>query len=771
MSVGLLTIFAAVLCFGLGVWWAKQIGWLRGVAAATCRFVWLVPLIWSLTPETITESLPSVMIQQPIHILLDDSLSMRGGRAASALNAEVQKTLDDIQEICLRFGCLPKIDRLSEMRSETAKGFTPLSAALEPWLFKIGSEPWMVLSDGADWRPSRVWDERLRGRGAKVLSRQQGAIVSFGKPAVPGFWLDDVRVPSFAFEGRTTKVDAGVSRASTVGVETVQIQVAVDGQAVSSANAVFADGASEARTELAFASPVRGPHLITVKSLPVSDEKDIWDNEWNSALEVLPNTIGVLHLLGSPSWDGRFLRRYLKAEPKFDLISFFILRDPWDSQQVSERELSLIPFPVERLFKEELPSFRVLVIQNFTMQQFLQPEYQANLVKFVLDGGGLLFIGGPRGLTQGDMVNSPIGEILPFTVEGAANQDNLMIPGFGDRHVGSTFDPQTKFSVTLAEPDAQKRSLANVYDDWEKMSHRLTNIKSLQGLHRMGAFKFKENAVTPLLNAKLENGSTVPLAVASYPGKGRAIWLFTDSLWRLGMNEDNDRSRFDYNEFLDGAMTWLMRNDRRPSLIAKDFKVERTDDEQSVLWQARISGPAARYVGAKGGEWSIAVCGQSVPSDRSQAEQQSSEEWLLSGVVSGSGNLGTLCSLKIVGQHPAFGSVTASALAVFSETLKDVDMSPSPRKLRQLAEVTESLLIGADEDRSRLIGEWLRVWTGEENQALPSRFKTIRDFYWPQRQPWIWLVFLFIPAEVLIRRWHLLVGHKAGQVSEGDLDT
>src|SRR5690606_10902947 len=121
-----------------------------------------------------------------------------------------------------------------------------------------------------------------------------------------------------------------------------------------------------------------GQHLLSLKVLPVASEVSLWDNVAYAQVEVMPNTVGVLHLLGSPSWDGRFLRRYLKSEPKYDLISFFILRDPWDSQQVSERELSLIPFPVERLFKEELPNFRVVAIQNFTLIQFLQAEFQNN---------------------------------------------------------------------------------------------------------------------------------------------------------------------------------------------------------------------------------------------------------------------------------------------------------------------------------------------------------------------------------------------------------
>src|SRR5690606_28967851 len=118
----------------------------------------------------------------------------------------------------------------------------------------------------------------------------------------------------------------------------------------------------------------RGQHLLTIKALPTAAEAAIWDNSIHKTVEVMPNTVGVLHLLGAPSWDGRFLRRYLKSEPKYDLISFFILRDPGDMQMVNERELSLIPFPVDRLFNEELPNFHTVIIQNFALYQFLEPS-------------------------------------------------------------------------------------------------------------------------------------------------------------------------------------------------------------------------------------------------------------------------------------------------------------------------------------------------------------------------------------------------------------
>lgn len=756
---------AFLLCVGLAYYWSLIIGSLRGISASLCRFLWMLPLILSLSPETVTESIPNTMAQQPIHVLIDDSASMRGGRMGGKLDPKVQEILADLDRSCLTYGCMPKTVRLSELEPVTKKGFSPLSAVLEPWLFKIGTEPWLILTDGADWRPSQPWDDRLRDHGTQNRGRYQGLLLGFGEPSEPAYWLDQANIPSFAFEGRSTLLSATVVRSKAGPSERVQIQAAIDETPVSSVNAIFADGAVEAQAELSIASPARGHHLLSLRALPVKGEKDIWDNEVHRSIDVLANTIGVLHLLGAPSWDGRFLRRYFKAEPKFDLISFFILRDPWDSQQVSERELSLIPFPVERLFKDELANFRVLVVQNFTMLQFLQSEYQENLVKFVKDGGGLLFLGGPRALSEGDMQNSPMSELLPFKWNGSSSSNSLsgIIERMPEGQVmGGTYDAQEPFEVQLAQPDPHRRALANVYDDWERMGSRLTGLKSMRGLHQMSSFKFKAEDVTPLLNAKLKNGSTVPLAVASYPGKGRALWLFSDSFWRLGMGDDENRARFDYQDFFDAGITWLMRNDRRPALTTSDFVVESIGDGSVTKWRIHLLGPASRYVGERDGNWRVMVCNRLVNPGQYSTEQESSDSRVLSGTVPVVGHGGALCPLSIEGDHPAFGSVKVDAAAVFSETLEDTSMSPSPRKLIELARLTGAKYIGqnAKEDRRTALNQWLVSWTGHEEGTLPNRFRTVRDFYWVLGRPWAWLLMFLLPAEILIRRWHLLVGRR-----------
>ena len=75
--------------------------------------------------------------------------------------------------------------------------------------------------------------------------------------------------------------------------------------------------------------------------------------------------VRLLHVAGRPTYDVRSLRRWLKSDESVDLVAFFILRTDEDNPMTSDdSELALIPFPVDELFTEHLPSFDAVVLQD-----------------------------------------------------------------------------------------------------------------------------------------------------------------------------------------------------------------------------------------------------------------------------------------------------------------------------------------------------------------------------------------------------------------------
>ena len=767
------------IIFLLTLFWSREVGVIRGLSAGLLRAGWTLPLILSLFPWAVTKRIPGSVAMQPIHILVDDSDSMSNEDAlGESSSKQLENLLRRVDAVCAQSGCVTKVTKLSEIADDTRFGYTPLSRVIEPWLYKTAGDPWIILSDGGDFRPSSAWDESIRGRGLRErtlrrveppaeadLQKTIGLVVAFGRPRTPGFSLEAVSLAPLAFEGKSVQMGATVTRLNSerLPAERVQVQVSLDGKVMSASEAIFSPGAPAAQVEFSFSAPRRGPHIVTARVLPVAGELDTWDNSQTRVLDVMPNTVGVLHLLGSPAWDGRFMRRFLKAEPKFDVISFFILRDPWDSQQVSEREMSLIPFPVERLFKEELVNFRVIVMQNFTLMRFLQPEYQQNLVNFVKDGGGLLFVGGARALTQTDVSSSALAGLLPFAIEGSASSSkdsdteaNELFDTFGS--LGSTWDSDRKFSIAMANPEASQRALADVYEKWLAMNDRLTTLQGLSGLHEMENFKFRKDESTPLLEAKLSDGRTVPLAVASYPGKGRALWLFTDSMWRLAMSPDSGVARSDYHTFMDSALGWLTKGDMRGAITVRDLKVNPIGDRSDTLnWRAVFSGSAARYL-RSANSTKISVCGVGLSSRDITFGGAAGEAILAEGELKATLREGSLCALKLDAEHPAFGSISVTGWTIIPETLKDANIGASPVKLNALAAITGSTFVDANQDRARRVELWVQSWGTFDGNSLPDKTETRLDYYWPKESPWIWMVIFLLPLEVIIRRWDRLFG-------------
>lgn len=55
---------------------------------------------------------------------------------------------------------------------------------------------------------------------------------------------------------------------------------------------------------------------------------------------------------------------------------------------------------------------------------------------------------------------------------------------------------------------------------------------------------------------------------------------------------------------------------------------------------------------------------------------------------------------------------------------------------------------------------WLDGVTSRFGVALPSQFEVAKDYYWMFDYWWYWLLVLFIPIEVIVRKWPHLVSSK-----------
>ncbi len=750
----LLGIFSICLIL-IWISWILQYGLRRASLAVLLRATWLTPVIFVFFPEIKSVEMPSMLSVQPIHVLLDDSDSMK----SFGWDRKSEEYVTYLRHECQRLGCSLEVTKLSALSPEVDKGYTPLGSILPFWNYELGSDPWILFSDGGVSRPAESWDINLRGIG-KSNDLQRGFIGSFYNQDVENIWLTTSSSTMFSFEGKNTYLMVSAHRVGNSTTLPVQIQVSLGDQYLTSTNVTFLPGDTQIDLELPLAPLARGTHFLTIEALPIGSERILWDNKINRNIEVLPNTIGVLHLLGSPSWDGRFVRRYLKSEPKYDLISFFILRDPVDLQLTNERELSLIPFPVDRLFNQELPNFRSLILQNFSLYQFLEPAYQKNLLEFVKNGGGLLFIGGPRALRSTDFRSSPLAAILPFSIPGADKPVNPLslfnsLKDLEPDKSGPYYDAKATFKVVAANPSQEARELARVYDDWLEIVDQLSQVEPLQGLHRTDKVKFKTGEYTPLLNAKLDSGAELPLVVASYPGKGRALWVFSDALWKVAM--DMKVSRETYYEFLNGGMTWLLKQEFRKPLVLQNLQL--STHREGAAFSFVVNGPAAAYLNERS-IWALDVCGQTLAWNKLVLQRISSQSWRITGSLDTNLLAGQVCLATLSGVHPSFGSVQSSLGGQVPEVFRDEDALFSHQKLQDLALLTGAVLSVEGRGLSQDLSNWLIAVTGNQGLVAPSERRQLTDYYWIFERWWVYLLLLAIPLEILVRRWPYLTANR-----------
>src|SRR5581483_7580294 len=86
---------------------------------------------------------------------------------------------------------------------------------------------------------------------------------------------------------------------------------------------------------------------------------------------------------------------------------------PTDLELVSSDELSLIPFPTEELFQEQLRSFDLVFLQNFNYGPYGIGAYLAEIKKYVEEGGGLAMLGGDLSFSLGGYAHTPVADVLP----------------------------------------------------------------------------------------------------------------------------------------------------------------------------------------------------------------------------------------------------------------------------------------------------------------------------------------------------------------------
>jgi hypothetical protein len=266
----------------------------------------------------------------------------------------------------------------------------------------------------------------------------------------------------------------------------------------------------------------RGRIDVAATLAPAAGETLLANNSVLATIQGVRDRLRVLLVSGQPYPGGRLWRDVLKADPAIDLIHFTILRLPTSIDPTPSSELSLIPFPVDQLFRERLPDFDLVVFDRYASLDLLDPAYLVALADRVRTGGSLLVITGPEYNEPGNLGDTALATVLPASPVLRAQGAEQLGP--------EQFTPAV---TPLGARHPITRTLQPPWGPW----FELTPTTARAGETLMAA------------------PGGVPVLQISNAGEGRVAMMLSDQLWVWARGSPGGP----WDELLRRLSHWLMR--------------------------------------------------------------------------------------------------------------------------------------------------------------------------------------------------------------------
>lgn len=314
--------------------------------------------------------------------------------------------------------------------------------------------------------------------------------------------------------------------------------------------------------------PVRqaGANLFAFEAEEVPGEISTVDNKAALSVNGVRDRLRVLLVSGAPHIAARVWRGLLKSDPAIDLLHFTILRTPFSSARVPQREMSLIAFPTRELFEEKLSGFDLVIFDRFSDNTLVPEMYLENIARYVRNGGALLIShateeAGTRaqefqGIRDGeDRQNglSALFEILPARPTSRIATGSFMpeITAEGLRH------PVTE-TLTADQPSAK----------WGPWYRQVEIDKSATSEHAQ------------ILMTGLQ---ARPLLVLDRVGKGRVAQFMSDQFWLWSRGGSNAGPQI---PLMRRAVHWLMQE---PELDETSLRASAEPNREGKGWIITIA--------------------------------------------------------------------------------------------------------------------------------------------------------------------------------------
>lgn len=371
--------------------------------------------------------------------------------------------------------------------------------------------------------------------------------------------VDDVSVAANAVAN--ARIAATVSLTQH-GYTNRQATLAVrDGDKLLAARQITLGAQGQIQTEPLFL-PVgsAGAKNLTFGVEPLAGEENLANNSITRPVLISDAKRRVLYVEGEPRWEYKFIRRAEDDDPTVQLVS--MLRTSENKiyrQGINDPSELAAGFPVR---PDDLFGYSGIIIGSVAADYF--SPLQQELLREYVDrrGGGILFLGGRRSLSDGNWAASSLNDLLPtFLPQGNRNFHR---------------DPAT---VELTETGVDS-PITRILDDPGKNAERWRKLTYLADYEDPGTPK---PGATVL--AQMHSGHrAMPLLVTQNYGHGRTAILATGGTWRWQMSEPlGDPS---HHLFWQQLVRWLIA--ATPGAVTASMSSRLLMDDGRVVLTAEV---------------------------------------------------------------------------------------------------------------------------------------------------------------------------------------
>ena len=285
-----------------------------------------------------------------------------------------------------------------------------------------------------------------------------------------------------------------------------------------------------------------GKYKIIVRVPPQDGEITTNNNALPAVLTVLEGGIRVLYVEGEIRREQRFLRRALASSPDMDVT--LLTLNPRDQKTWPRKDLSSYFEP---------GAYDVTILGDVDSRVFFSGNARGSggdlqlLQESVLDGGGLLMLGGWHSFRAGGYHLTPLAAIAPVKMDPQI--DRFVIQQF-DEPVDRSLHLPGPLVMQPTVPWGEQSEMMQITSEGNNRTAWL-RLPPLTGANRFRGIKSGARVLA-------DDGKGTPLLATAEPG-GRVVAFAGDSTWRWGMKGFRDS----YRRFWRQVVLWLARKEEQ----------------------------------------------------------------------------------------------------------------------------------------------------------------------------------------------------------------